>query len=296
MPQTPIPAELQSQLARVIAQCVPSLAAESLVAIVAGKMPVVRQIGSGTLLAVADKTFVVTAGHVIRAAQSIGATVGLSGSASGRFVAAAGQWLLSGASGDHVGGDYHDVALYPLSPSQAEQLGLTRPIRIADVSFAHDLASTYFVVLGFPGMWSTTSNDDAEIVELKLLQYGTGAYAGSKSALDGYSEASHILLDAQHHELFDQNGDVVSFRTRQGLPADIPGDLGGISGGSVWAIADMRATVQTWSKANPRLVGVETGVYRNSRAIKVTRWSAIASLLYEAFPDLRPVLTMYLRA
>ena len=296
MPQTPIPADVESQIARAVAEYVPSLAVESLVAIVAGKAPVVRQIGSGTLLAVADKTFVVTAGHVIHAAQSAGATVGLSGSASGRFVAAAGRWLVSRASDGQVGDDHHDIALYQLSPSQVQQLGQMRPIRIADVSFAHDLACVYFVVLGFPGMWSTTSNDDAEIVELKLLQYGTGAFGGSKAGLEGYSEASHILLDAKHDELFDQDGNAMSFRTRQGLPATMPGDLAGISGGSVWAIADMRTPVQAWSKSNPRLVGVETGVYRGSRAIKVTRWSAIASLLDAAFPDLRPVLTMYVRA
>ena len=171
-----------------------------------------------------------------------------------------------------------------------------RPTRIADVSFANDLASVYFVVLGFPGMWSTTSYDDAEIVELKLLQYGTGAFGGSKAGLEGYSEASHFLLDAKHDELFDQDGNAMSFRTRQGFPATMPGDMAGISGGSVWAIADMRTPVQAWSKSNPRLVGVETGVYRGSRAIKVTRWSAIASLLHAAFPDLRPVLTMYVRA
>ena len=127
----------------------------------------------------------------------------------------------------------------------------------------------------------------------RLLQYGTYALQGSTAGLLGFDPELHFLLEATPEHTVDGDGQPVSFRTRTGFAAQMPGDLGGVSGSSVWTIGDLRTPVAEWSVAHSRLVGVETSIYRARGAIKVTKWKAITTLLYEAFPNVRPTIEMY---
>ncbi len=128
-----------------------------------------------------------------------------------------------------------------------------------------------------------------------MFQYGTFALGGSASGLDGYNPARHFLLEASPEVLLDHTGKETHFRTRGGHPAQMPADLAGVSGCSVWMIGDLRSPVESWSQDRARLVGVETSVYGKRGAIKATRWNAVTTLLYTAVPLLRPVLEMYAR-
>ena len=127
----------------------------------------------------------------------------------------------------------------------------------------------------------------------KLLQYGTWAFSGSTAALDEYDSANHFLLTATSSEMLDTVGMPVTFRTRQGFAAQMPADLRGVSGCSVWMIGDLTQPVVSWDKRASRIVGIETGVFPSRGAIKVTRWNAVTTLLYNAFPSLRPAIEMY---
>src|SRR5687767_13594721 len=97
-------------------RCVPDLATRSSVALVRLNGQLLSQVGSGTLLAVAEHRFVVTAAHVVRSAMKDGRTLGVSGSVDKKFVAAAGQWIVSG--GDDTSEDPFDVAIYEFSPEE----------------------------------------------------------------------------------------------------------------------------------------------------------------------------------
>lgn len=65
---------------------IPARAWKSTVVIVRAQKPDVIQLGTGTLFRIADKSFVVTAAHVIRAASDLNQTVGIGG-AGNNFVA-----------------------------------------------------------------------------------------------------------------------------------------------------------------------------------------------------------------
>lgn len=84
--QKHLPAELATLVPKV-ASCTPALAAQSTVAIVGACAPNLRQIGSATLLAVADARFVVTAAHVLVQAEENGMTIGISGGKDGLLTA-----------------------------------------------------------------------------------------------------------------------------------------------------------------------------------------------------------------
>ncbi len=278
---------------RAMASCVPDITIKSTVAIVGAKALGISQIGTGTLLAVADMRFVVTAAHVIGQAQERELTLGISGGSSGLFTALTGQCLLTGSSKRNEGDDKHDVAIYLLDERQTRRLIGVEYVRIADVSFKPDLSNGLFVVTGFPGIWSTHLTGDEEVMKSKLLQYGTYSFTGSTSALAGYDPQHHFLMQATPSQLLDHTGSPTSFRTRSGYPAQMSTDLGGISGCSVWLVGNMTVPATQWGKSECKLVGVETGVFQSRGAIKATRWNAVASLLYNAFPSLRPSIELY---
>lgn len=288
-------AEELSRIARVMSNCIPDLTVRSTVGLVASKDAVVRQIGSGTLLAVAEHRFVVTAAHVVREALHSASTMGVSGTTDGHFVAAAGRWLASGMSSEAPSLDQHDVAVYEFNATQIDRFDPAAFVRIADVAFLEDLSTGFFVVTGFPAMWSTTLTATDETMNAKILQYATYALEGSTAGLDGYSPVRHFLLEASPAALIDHAGEPTSFRTRTGYSAQMPQDLRGVSGCSVWMIGDLKKPIETWSKEESRLVGIETSIYSKRSAIKATRWNAATTLLYNAIPELRPVLEMYAR-
>jgi hypothetical protein len=273
-------------LLRAITASIPDTVANSTVVIAAGNDPFVRHFGSGTLFAVADRRFVVTAAHVLQQAMDYDSTVGIGGGSEGYFVAAIGNWIVPRD-------DRFDIAIYLLDQSQCERLGTCTFLRIADVSFDSDLSRGFFVVSGFPSIWSTVSTAEHESMQLRLLQYSTCAYGGDSTGLGDYDSRYHLLLDARPEHLFDASGATMRLRMPTGHPARMPGDLSGISGCGVWMIGDLRVSCQSWRADQARLVGVETGVFHDRAAIKATRWNAVTTLLYSAFTDLGPTLKLY---
>lgn len=284
------PIEL-GKVAGTVAACIPELTVSSTVGIVAAKAPYVELLGTGTLLAVADHRFVVTAAHVMKEASK--RTLGIASGTKGNFVALTGHCYLSAAESHEHSHDPYDVAIYELNEHECSLLTAADFVRIGDVEFNTDFSSGFFLITGFPGVWSTTIDEAQEMMQAKLLQYGTCALEGSASGLQNYDPELHILLSATPEVLFDHTGKEASFRTRTGFPAQIPDDLSGVSGCSVWKIGDFKKPVASWTKAECRLVGIETGVYSKRGAIKATRWNAVATLLYEAVPAIRPVIDMY---
>ena len=281
-----------AKLSRAMSECVPELAARSTVGIVASTNQYVRQIGTGTLLAVADHRFVVTAAHVVHQDALAGATFGISGTVDGQFVAAVGSWILSGDSADRPS-DEHDIGIYEFSPEQAARFADDVFVRVADVDFPADLSHGFFVVCGFPAVWSTSLKPSDMTLSTKMLQLGTFALQGSVTGLTKYNPQRHFLLEASLDILLDRSARNTSFRTRGGYPAQMPRDLAGVSGCSVWMLGDLRQPIEQWSKKTARLVGIETSVYERRRAIKVTRWNGVTTLLHAAFPRTRRVLEMY---
>lgn len=279
-----------STLLQAMAASIPDAVSAATVAIAGANGPIVRHFGSGTLLAVADRCFVVTAAHVIRKAHDAQATVGISGGSHGYFVATPGNWILSQGSTQE---DPFDIAIYLLDPSQVARLDRCTFVRIADVSFNADLSRGYFIVSGFPSIWATESTKAEDAVELRMLQYSTCSYAGNIAGLQSYDARYHLLLEAKPEQVFDLSGAAMQFRTRSGYPAQMPQDLRGISGCSVWMIGDLATPCETWQAQDARLVAVETGVFPTRGAIKSTRWSAVTTLIYAAFPELRPTIDFY---
>jgi hypothetical protein len=273
----------QQQWNREMERLQPQNAAEASVSIVIVVGAALQQFGTGTLFRIGDEAFLVTAGHVIAKARARGKT--LAATTKKSFVSLSGEWIVNERP--------FDVALLRLSHQVVEKLDGMTFLRLDDVSFDENLSHGIFTVFGFPSIWSSPSTDDGQPLDLQPLRYTALMHDGDTNSLGGFSPRYHLLLSAQLEGVTDLNGNDVDYVSREGFRADFPGDLGGMSGASVWVIGDRRLPITEWHRRSPRIVAVQTGAYRGKPVLQATRWIAVSTLLYEAFPVVRPSLNMW---
>ena len=280
-----------SEIYRLVDSFIPALAWDATVAIVAATGTTLYQFGTGTLFRVADESFVVTAAHVPKVAEKKGLRLCITGVDG--FIPLPRRWIGSADQQYGTNSDPFDVAVVQLGPDCVQKLTAKVFLRFDDIISSDDLTSGVFTVFGYPACWSRPSGNRSEVLELKPLQYTTYAFEGDTDALEEYQQRFHLLLSAAIEETSEITGNPVAFSDRQGLPARFPGDLGGISGSSVWKIGDRATPIRDWKSRAPKLVGVQIGVYHRKKIIKATRWIAVSTLLHEAFPALRPAMSLW---
>jgi hypothetical protein len=275
-----------------VEKLIPVEAWESTTAIMRVQRPNVYQFGTGTLVRVADESFLVTAAHVVEQAMKHENSLCITG-AKNRFVGLRGDWISSSSGERKASEDQHDVGIVRLHAQTCDELNGARFLRFDDVSLSEDLATGVFCIFGFPAIWAGQSTDDDTVTNLKRLQYTSYAFDGDTRSLLGYEPQIHLLLSADLAESKDLHGGDVAYSDRKGNSARFPGDLGGISGCAVWKMGDLKVPLAEWGKQRPKLVAVQTGVYHGPRAIKATRWAFVVALMRQALPSLRPALEMW---
>ena len=284
---------LQSATNARIQECVPRHGWDATVGIVVANKPVVYPLGTGTLFEVAGVHFVVTAGHVIRGVYENGKTIGIT-DADKSFISTPGDWTISAPGKPELREDPFDLALFPLPSESVTKLHGKRFLRVEDIDFRTQSSTAVFSLLGYPGIWATPSREDDNPVILKPLEYTTWAYDGEIKSLIGYDPAYHLLLGFDSATSTNLDGTKAEFIKKNGELASMPRDLGGISGCGVWVVGDLAMPLEQWPNKSPKVVGVETGIYHQSRVVRATRWAAVTTLIHAAFADLRPALELYI--
>jgi hypothetical protein len=252
------------------------------IAVIRGELT--RQWGTGTFFRVADESFLVTACHVWDEATRCGFDHEL-------FV-----FDLDGRVDEHVGlrpvplsGTLHrvkdplDVAILQLDAKVVDLLKEVRFLRLDEVTVRPRQRGLCWV-FGFP----LERAEDCPTRSLFLFNpffLATPFHRGRVSHLENYDPKVHFLLDAAHDNLCFPDG----------MPADMPNRLNGISGCSIWQPEWPEGNaVEKWDPSRTRIVGVHTSHYPKSSIIKATSWGAVAAALYQCRPDLRPVIQFHL--
>lgn len=279
----------QARVNSQIAAHIPHGAWESTVVIVIANPPRLHLLGTGTLFQIADSCFVVTAAHVLADAHLAGKTIGIS-TGSG-FVATGGDWIVS-TSGDFQDEQF-DIAVFRLPESSIARLRGKRFLRLSDVSFQIPERAV-FTLFGFPGMWSLPILGESDKLIFKPLEFTATTFDDKGKNLRGYNPRYHLLMDAPSDYLTLEDGTPTRLMDRAGEDvSSIAQALGGISGCGVWMIGDLGKPISQWGNSKP-IVAVETSMYSDSLAIRATKWCAVTTLIYEAFPDLRPAINLWL--
>lgn len=288
MPKEP---PTQAELNQLIARRLPGLAWESTVAVVVSNKPAIHLIGTGTLFQVADARFVLTAAHVLAEPHTCNRTIGVT-SSDDSFIALGGTWIGSAGTRDSVT-DPFDIAVFRLPDSALARLAGKRFVRGSDISFLDQPPSTVFAVLGFPGPWSLPIQGRDDALVLKPLEFFAVPPVNPPTDLAGFNPRYHLLVDASPTYLSDELGYATGFtdRAENDLPPSTA--LKGISGANIWAVADLTVPRDTWHRTTAKVVAVQTRIYPKSNLLRATRWTAVATLLHEAFPKLRPAIALW---
>ena len=242
---------------------------------------VLHQFSTGTLLKIADDSFLVTAAHVAIQAKEFKRSLCIGVGTA--FIQLHGNWCLSSEDTPY------DIAVLRLPQDITSKLVDVPHIRLQDVDFATNHSKGVFCLVGYPTRLSIPSTPDHTTLKVTPFQFLTYAYEGNTGNLDKYQQKYHLLLSAQEGGT-DNDGKPISFADRNGAPLRFPKDLGGISGCGIWKIGEYDKPLPEWIHYRPKIAAVQTSVYSDVHIIKGTRWMAVSTLLHHAFPDLRQAM------
>lgn len=282
---------MQAKVNRYIASHMPSQVWEGTVAVVVSNSPEIHQIGTGILFQIADSCFVVTAAHVLTAPHLYDKTIGITGG-DGCLISAHGNWIASTPK-QPDSADPFDIAVFRLPDTAIQRLSGKRFFRASEIDFSEQSKTAVFAVFGFPGRWALPIRGPEEELELKAFEYIACASNRPPADLIGYDPRYHLLIDAQFSNLTDQSGSETAFTDRAGDEVPFTKSLHGVSGSSVWLVGDLGVPKNHWDRIVPKVVAVETAVYKEAGVIRATRFVAVTTLIHDAFPDLRSSIAVW---
>ncbi len=236
--------------------------------------------GTGTLFAVGEVHYVVTASHVLE--QAVGA---------GRELYA---FTLAGTSDRGVmlepvrldGTIYRfddpaDVGIVRLADDTVVALRGRRFLRLLDVGLRPSCPGWGWIS-GFPRelVGSPTPNTFA----YNAINIGAALTDREPANVQNFDPSCNFVLDTDRQRMWRPDG----------APVELPQSFGGISGCSVWQSwwpgDDDPAR---WRTRQVRVVGVQTSVYPRLPIIKATTWDAVLLAIYRANPELMPSITLH---
>jgi hypothetical protein len=238
-----------------------------------------HQLGTGTLFRVGERSFLVTARHVVDQGGRLGLPLMIfNDGPTLRRIQLEGRLLRSQPSP-------FDLALFELTGEIVSGLSNKRFLRLADIELRSTVGPGYFWVHGFPEVM-THWDSDASRFTLQRFMLGAPRLEESNPPFEDFDPACHFLLSAQAGELF----------TSDGRPAALPQRLHGISGCSLWRLYEAAQPVVTWSLDCVKAVAVQTGLHRGGAVIRGTTWRGVLQMLWDTYPNLRDSIEMNLFA
>jgi hypothetical protein len=275
--------EQYSQVIQRIDKMVPTdLVQASSAAILVERGPQLGIIGSGTLLRIADESFLITAAHVMTQGERKNLRLVPNLAGPDQIVPLEGEAILDTR-------DAFDIAAVQLKPQVAQKIDAKRFLCLTQVCFIEDFAEGLFMVFGYPEMMFSHDKGNLKII---LFHHGGPVYTGETSVIPNYEPHVSLLLDADVDETRGVDGKPIDFRYAQGPSAPFPAELKGISGGSVWQIMRNPHDIRGDS-GHAKIVAVEVAVCQARRCIRATKWKAVRQMLRSAKPELRAAIDMW---
>lgn len=234
------------------------------------------QHGTGTPFRIADRSFLVTAAHVLTEADNYRLPLYIADFAVGTpFELLRGRQIL-------IREPRVDVAIVELPADLTSRLTHRRFLRLADVDFQDHIRDGLFLVIGYPCEWNRP-DPASQSVAGRYLGYVTRVYQGPLRA-SSYDPRFHLLLSARKS----------SSRPVGGHDTELPDKLSGISGTAIWKTYSERQSPSEWTPDLLKIVAIETTAYgEQHEIIRGTHIAAILRMLRDACPDLCQVLRLY---
>ena len=233
--------------------------------------------GTGTLLAVGERRFLVTAAHVWMTAQDEDRHLYTT-----NFGVETPTVSLSGSEAVYFNQRILDVAIIELATSVIKGLTERHFLNLGYVGFGQDAPGARYYVYGWPCELSQDHprSKTLEASPMHFLTRGSVEVAPPDAKFD---PELHLLLRIPRE---DRGG--VPLR---GAPSARPGRLNGLSGSSLWRVCRSDDEIPNWTPATARIIAVQSSaLYEDHRVIKGIRWRCVAALLWHLDTTLRSIM------
>lgn len=244
-----------------------------------------KQCGTGVLLQIADKHFVLTAAHVLDLRHRHNLPLGISNGVGGHSLIPFQQIPITASaipeSGDR-NDDCFDIGVGELPQSIVEELRLGKQflhLRDIDPYDKQERTSWYFL-LGFPSAANPT-NVQARVVSYHGFAYGCQLYSGDRGELPRFNRDVEIALDFGHLRKKDEDGNPIEAPPPRGL-----------SGCGIWRLAEPGVSIASWNSGEKRLVGIQHTWNKDLQVLRGTRINYVFRLIRRKYPELLPAFRL----
>lgn len=233
---------------------------------------------TGTLLRVAEESFLVTAAHVISDAEKLNSPLAFGVWGENKFLKLIGAPLVTPL----VRGHWYDLCIWKLPAEIAERVPTENFLRFSTCSGDarnFENRKSVFRVYGFP-CEGVSKDASMHFSPFTLTTHPFRDYPGN---LENYDPDIHMLFDVRPEGVQTLGDHGAVFPTTRA-------QFEGISGCPVWEIP-LEIDAQKTMRA-ARIVGVETCVFSTKGVMRATHWNAVLRFLAKAFPEVRPAASI----
>lgn len=240
-------------------------------------------LGSGMLLRIKDKHFLLTVAHVFDTAKAAGFRVLLPlNDGSEPSVDVYEINLRTSVTNDpgHRRDDLYDIAIGELSNAQAARIGRHwRFLTLGELDpFDRQHRESWYLVFGYPEEVNLFDQETASFPG-NIVACGTFLYRGNRGPLARYDRFANIAVDFDARTMLADSG----------APARLP-YAAGMSGCGIFRIAEAGCSMDLWRPEDLRLVAIDNMLDEDTLTLRATRIRNYLQLIYWGHPDLQDVM------
>ncbi len=242
--------------------------------------------GSGVLLQVAEKHFIVSAGHTFDARKMLDLPLWVTDGVVGNSLLPLGQVLIRSSETAvpyHRTDEPFDTAVCELSSETASKIAVQkRFLRLIDVDpWDRQEPRSWYMVYGYPTKLSP-ADEQSQSINANAVALATFLYCDERGPLDNYDKDVGIALD------FDST----TTRDDDGNPA-VPPHPGGMSGCGIWRLVEAGTDARRWTVDDVKLVAIDHTLKTGQKVLVGTRIRYALQMIYRNHVDLRPAMEMH---
>lgn len=245
--------------------------------------------GTGVLLQIAEKHFIISAGHTFDARRMLDLPMWVTDGVVGNKLIPLGQVTIRSSETNvpyRRTDDPFDTAVCELSRETGAKIGVEkRFLRLNDVDpWDRQEPRSWYMVFGYPTELSP-ADEAAKSINSHACAFATFLYCDERGAVSDYDKEVGIALD------FDST----TIRDDAGNPA-IPPRPHGMSGCGIWRLVEAGTDARLWTLDDIKLVAIQHTIKLEQSVLTGTRIRYALQMIYRNHVDLRAVMEMHLGA
>jgi len=245
--------------------------------------------GTGVLLQIGDKHFIVSAGHNFDARRMCDLPLWVTDGVPGNRLLPVGQVVIrSSETNDpyYRTDESFDSAVCELSSEVAAQIAVNkRFLRLIDVDpWDRQEPRSWYMVYGYPTSLSPP-DEQTRSIGSAAVAFATFIYCDERGPLDNYDRAVSIALDFDPTNIRDDAGHTA-----------VPPHPEGMSGCGIWRLVEAGTDTRLWTPNEVKLVAIDHALRPRERVLIGTRIKYALQLIYRNHAHLRRAMEMHFGA